>query len=326
LLVWILFLALVLVLLALDLGVFHRRAHAIALPEALRWSIVWTVVALAFGVVVYFLYDRHWFGRGLAAPEALTGAQAATQYLVGYVVERSLSLDNLFVIAMIFRFFRLPSALEHRALYWGILGALVLRGAMIAMGVALIQRFEWMTYVFGAILLWTALRLLRHGDEDPELEHNPVLKLARRYLRITPDYRGTHFFVRQDGLLWATPMVPLLLLVETSDVVFAVDSIPAVFGVTRDPFLVFTSNIFAILGLRALFFLLSGFMDRFRYLKPSIVLILAYVGAKMLLAEFVHISALASLGVITVIMAAGVIASWRAGDGPGAPPAPGGTP
>jgi tellurite resistance protein TerC len=320
LVVWVLFLALILVLLALDLGVFHRRAHVIGLREALRWSILWTVVALVFGVVVYFLYDRHWFGMGLSGAEVLTGAQAATQYVVAYVVERSLSLDNLFVIAMIFRYFRLPQALEHRALFWGILGALVLRGAMIAMGVALIQRFEWMTYVFGAILLWTALRLLRHGDEDPELEHNPVLRLARRFLRITPDYRGTDFVVRQNGQMWVTPLVPLLLLVETSDVVFAVDSIPAVFGVTRDPFLVFTSNIFAILGLRALFFLLSGFMDRFRYLKPSIVLVLGYVGVKMILAEFVHISALASLGIITVIMTAGVLVSVRAGDGRGAKP------
>jgi tellurite resistance protein TerC len=216
---------------------------------------------------------------------------------------------------MIFRYFRLPSALEHRALFWGILGALILRGAMIGAGVALINRFEWMTYVFGAILVWTALRMLKHGDEDPELEHNPVLRWTRRHLRVTTDYRGTNFLVRENGVLWATPLVPLLMLVETSDVVFAVDSIPAVFGVTRDPFLVFSSNIFAILGLRALFFLLSGFMDRFRYLKPSIVIILGYVGVKMLLAEWVHIPALWSLAIITVVMAAGVLFSVKAGDG-----------
>lgn len=317
--VWILFLALILGLLALDLGVFHRRAHVIAIREALRWSILWTVVALAFAVVVYFLYDRHWFGMGLSGHEVLTGTQAATQYVVAYVVERSLSLDNLFVIAMIFRYFRLPSALEHRALFWGILGALILRGAMIGAGVALINRFEWMTYVFGAILVWTALRMLKHGDEDPELEHNPVLRWTRRHLRVTTDYRGTSFLVRENGVLWATPLVPLLMLVETSDVVFAVDSIPAVFGVTRDPFLVFTSNIFAILGLRALFFLLSGFMDRFRYLKPSIVIILGYVGVKMLLAEWVHIPALWSLAIITVVMAAGVLFSVKAGDGRASP-------
>ena len=313
--VWILFLVLILGLLALDLGVFHRRAHVIALREALRWSVIWTIVALGFAVVVYFLYDRHWFGMGLSGHGALTGAQAATQYVVGYVVERSLSLDNLFVIAMIFRYFRLPSALEHRALFWGILGALILRGAMIGMGVALINRFEWMTYVFGAILVWTALRMLKQGDGDPELEHNPVLRWTRRHLRVTADYRGTNFLVRENGVLWATPLVPLLLLVETSDVVFAVDSIPAVFGVTRDPFLVFTSNIFAILGLRALFFLLSGFMDRFRYMKPSIVVILAYVGVKMLTARWVHIPALYSLAIITVVMAAGVLFSVKAGDG-----------
>jgi tellurite resistance protein TerC len=319
LIVWILFLALILGLLALDLGVFHRKAHVIAIREALRWSILWTVVALAFAIVVYFLYDRHWFGMGLSGHEVLTGTQAATQYVVAYVVERSLSLDNLFVIAMIFRYFRLPSALEHRALFWGILGALILRGAMIGAGVALINRFEWMTYVFGAILVWTALRMLKHGDEDPELEHNPVLRWTRRHLRVTSDYRGTSFLVRENGVLWATPLVPLLMLVETSDVVFAVDSIPAVFGVTRDPFLVFSSNIFAILGLRALFFLLSGFMDRFRYLKPSIVIILGYVGVKMLLAEWVHIPALWSLAIITVVMATGVLFSVKAGDGRAAP-------
>jgi tellurite resistance protein TerC len=262
-------------------------------------------------VVVYFLYDRHWLGVGVTVGDPLTGSQAALQYLTGYVVEKSLSLDNIFVIAMIFRYFQLPAALEHRALYWGILGAMVLRGIMIAAGVVLIRRFAWVTFVFGAILLWTALRFLRHDAADPHLEHNPVLKLARRFLPITAHYHGQSFLAREGGRLMATPLVPLLLVVETSDVVFAVDSIPAVIAVTRDPFLVFTSNIFAILGLRALYFALIGFLGRFRYLKPSLALVLGFVGLKMIAAEWVHVPALLSLGVIAVIMAVGALASLR---------------
>lgn len=314
--VWSLFLALIIGLLVLDLGVFHRRAHVIAVPEALRWSAFWIGLGLAFGVAVYFLYDRHWLGVGLTVGDPLTGGQAALQYLTGYVVEKSLSLDNIFVIAMIFRYFQLPAALQHRALYWGILGAMILRGLMIGAGVILIRRFAWVTFVFGAILLWTALRLLRHDAADPSLERNPVLRLARRVLPITDGYHGQSFLTREGGRLMATPLVPLLLMVETSDVVFAVDSIPAVFAVTRDPFLVFTSNIFAILGLRALFFALIGFLDRFRYLKPSLALVLGFVGAKMIAAEWVHVPALASLGIIVAIMTAGALASLR---GPAAP-------
>jgi tellurite resistance protein TerC len=311
LIVWSLFLALIIGLLALDLGVFHRRAHVIAVPEALRWSAFWISLGLAFGVVVYFLYDRHWLGVGLTVGDPLTGGQAALQYLTGYVVEKSLSLDNIFVIAMIFRYFQLPAALQHRALYWGILGAMILRGIMIAAGVILIRRFTWVTFLFGAILLWTALRLLRHDEADPSLERNPVLRLARRVLPITDSYHGQSFLVREGGRLMATPLVPLLLMVETSDVVFAVDSIPAVFAVTRDPFLVFTSNIFAILGLRALFFALIGFLDRFRYLKPSLALVLGFVGVKMIAAEWVHVPALVSLGIIIGIMTVGALASLR---------------
>ncbi|MBK7672432.1 MAG: TerC family protein [bacterium] len=307
--VWILFLALIVALLALDLGVFHRRAHVIAVPEALRWSALWIGLGLAFGIVVYFLYDRHWLGVGVKVGDPLTGSQAALQYLTGYVVEKSLSLDNIFVIAMIFRYFRLPAVLQHRALYWGILGAMVLRGAMIAAGVALIRNFAWVTFVFGAILLWTALRFLRHDDTEPHLERNPVLRLARRFMPITADYHGQSFVIREGGRLLATPLVPLLLVVETSDVVFAVDSIPAVFAVTRDPFIVFTSNIFAILGLRALYFALIGFLDRLRYLKPSLALVLGFVGAKMLAAEWVHVPALWSLAVIAGILTVGAVAS-----------------
>lgn len=318
--VWTLFLALIIALLALDLGVFHRRGHVIGVPEALRWSLLWIGLGLAFGGLVWFLYDRQWLGVGVSVGDPLTGSQAAVQYLTGYVVEKSLSLDNIFVIAMIFRYFRLPPELQHRALYWGILGAMVLRGAMIAAGVALIRNFAWVTIVFGAILLWTALRFLKHDADDPHLERNPVLRWSRRWLPLTEGYRGQSFVVREGGRLLATPLVPLLLVVETSDVVFAVDSIPAVFAVTRDPFLVFTSNVFAILGLRALFFALVGVLDRLRYLKPSLALVLAFVGAKMLVAEWVHVPAALSLGVIAAILAVGAVASLRhAHDGGGAP-------
>lgn len=309
--VWLLFLSLVVALLALDLGVFHRRGHVIGVPEALRWSALWIGLGLGFSGLVWLLYDRHWLGVGLTVGDPLAGGQAAVQYLTGYVVEKSLSLDNIFVIAMIFRYFRLPPELQHRALYWGILGAMVLRGLMIAAGAALIRNFAWVTIVFGAILLWTALRFLRHDADDPHLERNPVLRWSRRVLPLTEGYRDQSFLVREGGRVLATPLVPLLLVVETSDVVFAVDSIPAVFAVTRDPFLVFTSNIFAILGLRALFFALVGVLDRLRYLKPSLALVLAFVGAKMLAAEWVHVPALLSLGIIMAILAAGALASLR---------------
>ena len=316
--VWILFLALIIALLALDLGVFHRRGHVIGVPEALRWSALWIALGLAFAGVVWVLYDRRLWGVGLTVGDPLTGGQAAVQYLTGYVVEKSLSLDNIFVIAMIFRYFRLPGELQHRALFWGILGAMVLRGAMIAAGVALIRSFAWVTIVFGAILLWTAVRLLRHGTEEPHLDRNPVLRWSRRVLPLTDGYRGQSFLVREGGRLLATPLVPLLLVVETSDVVFAVDSIPAVIAVTRDPFLVFTSNVFAILGLRALYFALAGVLDRLRFLKPSLALVLAFVGLKMLAAEWVHVPALLSLGIIAGILVAGAVASLRhRGDGAG---------
>lgn len=309
--VWALFLALIIGLLALDLGVFHRRAHAIAVPEALRWSALWVGLGLLFAVVIHFLYAHRWLGVGVTVGDPLTGGQAAVQYLTGYVVEKSLSLDNIFVIALVFRYFRLPAALQHRALIWGVLGAMVLRGLMIAAGAVLLRSFGWVSFVFGGILLWTALRLLRHDDADPHLDTNPVLRLARRVMPISDRYHGQSFFVREAGRRLATPMLLVLLVVETSDVVFAVDSIPAVFAVTRDPFLVFTSNIFAILGLRALFFALNGVLDRLRYLKPSLALVLAFVGAKMIAADWVHVPALLSLGVIAAIMTTGALISLK---------------
>jgi tellurite resistance protein TerC len=265
---------------------------------------------------------------GLVVGDPLTGKQAALHYLTGYVIEKSLSLDNIFVIALIFAYFRVPAAFQHRVLFWGILGALVLRGVMIGAGAVLIRSFDWMAYVFGGFLLLTAIRLLRSKEEGIEPEHNPLVRLARRIFPITAGYEGARFFGRREGRLAATPLFLVLLLVESSDVMFAVDSIPAIFAITRDPFLVFTSNVFAILGLRSLYFVLAGFLRRFRYLKPSLAVILAYVGIKMIAAEHVHVPAALSLGVIAVVLTVGVVVSLLreepedAGDGGSASGAP----
>ena len=285
LIVWGSFLAFVLAMIGLDLGVFHRRAHVVKLPEALTWTFVWISLALAFNVLVYFLYARNWMGWDVDS-SPLTGQDAALQFLTGYVVEKSLSVDNIFVIAMIFAYFRVPLEMQHRVLFWGILGAIILRGLMIALGVALIARFDWILFVFGTLLVFSAARLLiiRHDNLRPE--RNFLLRLARRLYPVTDDFVGTHFVVRRNNQLAVTPLALTLLLVESSDVMFAVDSIPAIFAITRDPFIVFTSNIFAILGLRSLYFALAGLMHRFRFLKMSLVFILAYIGMKMILAHY----------------------------------------
>jgi tellurite resistance protein TerC len=306
---WPAFLVLILSLLAIDLGVVNRRPHRISVREATAWTGVWVALALLFGVFVYFLYDRHWLGVGLTVGDPLTGRQAALQYLTAYLVEKSLSLDNIFVIAVIFGYFRVPDKLQHRVLYWGILGALVMRGIMIGAGAVLIRRFVWMTYVFGAFLLLTAVRFLRDHQGEVEPEHNPLVRLARRIYPVTRDFEGPRFFSTHEGKRAVTPLFIVLLVVESSDVMFAVDSIPAVFAITRDPFLVFTSNVMAILGLRSLFFVLVGVLGRFRYLKQSLALVLGYVGGKMMLAHAVHIPAPVSLGVIMGILTGGVLLS-----------------
>lgn len=308
-LVWIGFLLLVLAILALDLGVFHRRDRAIGFRESVAWSIVYVVLALLFTLLVYALYEHHWLGFGRWHGAETPGGEAALQFLTGYIIEKSLSLDNIFVIALIFAYFGVPLKYQHRVLFWGILGALVLRGVMIGLGAALIARFEWIIYVFGGILLLTALRMLRHDHEDIHPDRNPLVRLARRFFRVTSDFHGHAFFVRENGRRAVTPLFLALLLVESADVVFAVDSIPAIFAVTRDPFLVFTSNVFAILGLRTLYFVLASLNARFRYLRQSLVVLLAYVGVKMLLSHQVHVPNHVSLLVIGGIMAAGVVAS-----------------
>jgi tellurite resistance protein TerC len=257
---------------------------------------------------VFFLYERNWPWASVST-EHLTGRQAATQFFTGYLLEKSLSVDNIFVIAMIFAYFAVPLNEQHRVLFWGILGAVVLRGVMIAAGASLIHRFEWIVYIFGGLLILSAMKMLivRHDNIHPD--RNLLVRLTRRLYPVTSDFHGSRFFVKLHGRRAATPLFLALALVESSDVMFAVDSIPAIFAVTRDPFLVFTSNIFAILGLRSLYFVLAGFMDRFRYLKMSLVFILAYVGVKMLLSHHYAIPNLVSLSVIGGMLAVGVLAS-----------------
>jgi tellurite resistance protein TerC len=309
---WIGFIVLVLAMLAIDLGVFHRRGHVIGAKEAGMWTAVWIALALLFNVGVYFAYAHQLPGIGAGAVGGLSGRQAALEFLAGYVIEKSLSLDNIFIIALIFSYFGVRPEYQHRVLLWGILGALVMRGAMIAAGAALIHRFTWMTYIFGALLILTAVRMLvsRHDTVAPD--RNPLVRLARRIFPVSTEFEGQRFFTRIDGRRAATPMFIVLLVIESTDLLFAVDSIPAVFAVTRDPFLVFTSNIFAILGLRSLYFVLAGVIDSFRYMKASLVFLLAFVGAKMLLAHHYPIPTVASLVIIAVVLLTGVLASIAA--------------
>ncbi|MDH3216284.1 MAG: TerC family protein [Candidatus Krumholzibacteria bacterium] len=307
--IWAGFLAMITAFLALDLGVFHRRAHVVGIREAFLWTTVWVILAMGFTVAVYFMYGHHWLGLGLEVGHELSGRQAAEQFLTGYIIEKSLSLDNIFVIALIFSYFGIPAAFQHRVLFWGILGAVAMRGAMIVAGAALLRRFDWVAYILGLFLLATAVKMLivRHDNLEPE--KNPLVRLARRFLPFSENPDGDRFFTRLDGKRAATPLFLVLLLVESADVLFAVDSVPAIFAITRDPFLVFTSNVFAILGLRSLYFALAGAMSRFRYLKMSLVFVLAFVGIKMLLSHHHQVPAIVSLLFIIGILAVGIVAS-----------------
>jgi tellurite resistance protein TerC len=273
---WIGFLVFVLAMLALDLGVFHRTAHEISVREAAAWSATWIVLALLFAGGIY-LYAGH---------------VPATEFLTGYLIEKSLSIDNIFVIAMIFSYFAVPLRLQHRVLFWGILGALVMRGLFIALGAFLIATFHWIMYVFGALMLVTGIRMVMREEKPFDGEHNPVIRLARKVVPLTPEYHGEHFFVRDGARRLATPLFLALLLVEVTDILFAVDSIPAIFAVTSDTFLVFTSNVFAILGLRSLYFLLARMVTRFHLLRYGLAAILVLVGAKMALTTVVEIPSL----------------------------------
>jgi tellurite resistance protein TerC len=290
---WVVFGGIILVMLALDLGVFHRKEHVARPREALAWSAVWIGLALAFGGFV-------WLRRG---------SDASLEYLTGYVVEKSLSVDNVFVFVVIFGALGIPALHQHRVLFWGILSAVVLRGAMIAGGAALLERFHWVIYAFGGFLVLTGAKLFFSREAAPHPERSAAFRAFTRIIPGTPRFHGSAFFTREAGRWLATPLFFALVVIELSDVVFAVDSIPAIFAVTRDPYLVFTSNIFAILGLRSLYFLLAGFIARFTYLRPSLAVILVFVGTKMTIVDVVKIHPAASLGVILAILAVGICAS-----------------
>jgi tellurite resistance protein TerC len=288
--------ALIVAMLLLDLFVFHREAHEVTMREAATSSAMWVALGLAFGAVVWMVW----------------GGDRAGEYYAGYLIEKSLSVDNIFVFALLFSFFAVPAAYQHRLLFWGVLGALVFRGLFIAAGAALLENFHWVIYVFGGFLVWTGVRMARHGDAEVHPERNPMLRLLRRVMPVTDSYVGTRFFVRRDRRTWATPLFAVLVAIETTDVLFAVDSIPAIFAVTDEAFLVFTSNAFAILGLRALYFLLAGLMDRVVYLKYGLAAILVFVGVKMLLVDVWHIPIALSLAVIAAVLGVSVALSLRA--------------
>jgi tellurite resistance protein TerC len=326
------FVALILVLLALDLGVFHRKAHVVSVREALGWSAFWIALGLLFTLFVYAGYEGHWFGLGLTpdamggTPESVEGvgtvyndgSSASLKYITGYLVEKSLSIDNIFVISMIFSVLAVPAIYQHRVLFWGIVGALVMRGMMIGVGSAVITEFAWIIYVFGGFLILTGIKMLVLGGKETSTDENLVLRLTRKIFSVTDEFHGEHFFVKaKTGALVATPLFLALVMVEFTDVIFAVDSIPAIFAITGDPFIVFTSNVFALLGLRSLYFALAGMVEKFRYLKISLALILILVGIKMMAHGWLK-SVLGGyfnffvLGTIMLILAAGVGVSWIA--------------
>lgn len=290
---WIGFTVFVLAMLALDLGVFHRKAHEIRVREALIWTSVWVALAMLFNLGVYV-----WFG-----------SERALEFFTGYLIEKALSVDNIFVFLVIFSSFAVPAKLEHRVLFWGILGALVMRAIFIFAGAAALQRFHWVSYLFGAFLVLTGLKLLVQRNVEVHPERNPLFRLFNRLVPSVNDYRNEHFTFAEGGKRYATPLLLVLVAIEATDIVFAADSIPAIFAVTSDPFIVYTSNIFAILGLRALYFALAGVMGKFHYLKVGLSLVLAFVGAKMLLASVYEIPILVSLAVIAMLLGGAVVAS-----------------
>ena len=291
---WIGFNVFVLAMLALDLGVFHRKAHVVTLKESLSWTAVWVTLALIFNLGI-----AHYMGP-----------QKGLEFFTGYVIEKSLSVDNVFVFALLFSYFAVPPIYQHKVLFWGILGALVMRAIMIFLGAALIAKFSWIIYVFGAFLILTGIKMIVKREEEIHPERNPLVRWFKKLMPVTNDYRGDRFFVRENGVRMATPLFVVLLLVEFSDLIFAVDSIPAIFAVTKDPFIVYTSNVFAILGLRSLYFALAGVMDKFHYLKIGLGVVLSFVGVKMLLGHTAwKIDTHVSLGVIVGVLAISVIVS-----------------
>ncbi|HLO34372.1 MAG TPA: TerC family protein [Anaerolineales bacterium] len=303
---WIGFNLFVLLMLALDLGVFHRHAHKVSIKEATLWSLIWIAMAMVFNLGLYLFWEK------VAPGSDYSNSEAALAFFTGYLIEKSLSVDNIFVFVLIFTFFAVPAAYQHRILFWGILGALIMRGVLIAVGAVLLKEFHWIIYVFGVFLIFTGIRMAIHRDEEIHPEQNPVVKVLRKIMPVTENYEDDKFFLRRAGKLMATPLLLVLLIVESTDLVFAVDSIPAIFAVTNDPFIVYTSNVFAILGLRSLYFLLAGVIDKFHYLKLGLSVVLAFVGTKMLIVDLYKIPVVLSLAVIAGILTIAVVASlWR---------------
>lgn len=303
--IWIIFIAFILVFLALDLGVFNKENHVIKTKEASIWTAIWVTVALSFSGVIYWL-----FANGMVEnPTGLTPNNAVLKYITGYLIELSLSVDNVFVIAVIFASFKIPGLYQHRVLFWGILGAIVFRAIMIFFGVALITRFEWIIYVFGVFLLYTAYKMLQGEEEEFNPKKSFVFRQIKRLYPITGSIQGDQFFVKRMGIKAATPLFVALIVIELTDILFALDSIPAILAITADPFIVFSSNILAIMGLRSMYFLISRMLEKFRYINYSLVVILAFVGLKMLASHYIHLPEWVSLTVISLALVGGVIAS-----------------
>lgn len=293
---WLGFLVFLALMLALDLGLLNRQAHVPRLRESLGWTALWVALAAGFAVLLYF------FGQRMTGDVAVSNARLTLEFVTGYVIEESLSLDNLFLFLLIFRYFQIPAALQHKVLFWGILGAIVMRAAFIAAGITLLHSFHFVSYLFGAILLYAGVRLLLPKKEEEEVSESLITRLARRFLRVSDEFNGAHFTVRKNGVRYFTTMALALIVVETTDVVFAVDSIPAVLAVTQHPFIVFTSNIFAILGLRALYFALAGMMQMFHGLHVGLAIVLLLIGGKMLAARFIEIPTLWALAAIVLVL------------------------
>ena len=300
---WLLFNLFIVAMLALDLGVLHRRTHSVGFREAVGWTVLWVALAAGFAVLL------HLFGQTMVGNSARSNSQLSLEFITGYVIEQSLSIDNLFVFLLIFRYFHVPNELQHGVLFWGIAGALVMRAIFIFAGVALLDRFAWITYIFGAILVYSGIRLFRQHGTQVHPESNPLLRAFRKLIPVTNDYQGSRFFVRRDASLYATPLALVLILLETTDLLFAVDSVPAVLAVTREPFIVYTSNVFAILGLRSLFFVLSGMLERFQFLHYGLSAILVFIGVKMLAMHYAEMPTEIALGVVACILLVSVVAS-----------------
>ncbi len=290
---WLAFAGIITFMLVLDLGVFHKKSHKVSIKESLAWTAVWICLAMMFNAWVY-----HKMGH-----------QKGLEFLTGYVIEKSLSVDNIFVISLIFSYFRVPAQYQHRVLFWGVLGALFFRIIFIFAGVALIQKFNWMIYIFGGFLVFTGLKMLREEEKHIEIEANPMIKFVKRFWKISPNFDGEHFRTTHNGMRMFTPLFLVLVMIETTDIIFAVDSIPAILAITPDPYIVFTSNVFAILGLRSLYFALNGIMEMFEYINYALAGILAFVGVKMIISSWYHVPTIVSIGVIFTLLIASIVAS-----------------